>query len=188
EVDKNYEARFTFLDLARGYAGRCFYLFKQGRPVLPGFVDPGVARVRHLNKNDAVGDSPWTPQVLPVQLMTLGELALVAIPGEPTTIAGRRLTQSLKPQLEKIGIKQTLIAGFANAYAGYVTTHEEYAIQAYEGGSTHFGAWTLAGFQTRYDALVRELCKDELGQPLDTGLSPYVASQEELYFRRYELA
>ena len=188
DVDKNYEARFTFLDLARGYAGRCFYLFKQGRPILPGFVDPGVARVRHLNKNDAVGDSPWTPQVLPIQLMVLGELALVAIPGEPTTIAGRRLQQSLKPHMDKIGVKQTLIAGFANAYAGYITTHEEYAIQAYEGGSTHFGAWTLAGFQTRYDALAKQLCQEELNHCADTGLSPYVASQEELYFRRYELA
>lgn len=188
EVDKNYEARFTFLDLSRGYAGRCFYLFKQGRPVLPGFIDPGVARIRHLNKNDAVGDSPWTPQVLPIQLMVLGELALVAVPGEPTTIAGQRLKQSLQPHFDKIGIKHTLITGFANAYAGYITTHQEYAIQAYEGGSTHFGAWTLAGFQTRYDALARQLCQKEISHPVDIGRSPYVASQEELYFRRYELA
>ena len=192
QTDLHYQlgekARFTFLDLAKGYAGKCFYLFKQGRPILPGFIDPGVARVRHLNKNDAVGDSPWTPQILPIQLMVIGELAIAAIPGEPTTIAGRRLQESLKPHLEKIGVKQTVIAGFANAYAGYITTHQEYAVQAYEGGSTHFGSWTLAGFQTRYDVLARELCHGDVLHPGSTGLAPYVASQEELYFRRYELA
>jgi len=183
------EARFTFLDLAKGYAGRCFFLFKQGRPILPGFIDPGVARVRHLNKNDAVGDSPWTPQVLPIQLMVLGQLALAAIPGEPTTIAGRRLASSLQPHLEKLGVRQILISGFANAYAGYITTHQEYAIQAYEGGSTHFGSWTLAGFQTRYEKLAKELANTEpASQSLPTGTAPYVASQDELYFRRFEMA
>ena len=154
QTDQYYQqgekARFTFLDLAKGYAGKCFYLFKQGRPILPGFVDPGVARVRHLNKNDAVGDSPWTPQILPIQLMVIGQIAVAAIPGEPTTIAGRRIRASLRPHLDAIGVEHTIVAGFANAYAGYVTTHQEYAVQAYEGGSTHFGSWTLAGFQTRY--------------------------------------
>ncbi len=192
QTDQHYQrgekARFTFLDLAKGYAGRCFYLFKQGRPILPGFVDPGVARVRHLNKNDAVGDSPWTPQILPIQLMVIGQIAIAALPGEPTTIAGKRLRASLEPHLKKIGVKQTLIAGFANAYAGYITTHQEYAVQAYEGGSTHFGSWTLAGFQTRYDTLARQLCAGDILESTSIGLAPYIASQEELYFRRYELA
>ena len=34
---------------------------------------------------------PWTPEVLPLQVVTLGNLALVAVPFEMTTMAGRRL-------------------------------------------------------------------------------------------------
>ena len=120
--------------------------------------------------------------------MAFGEIALVAVPGEPTTIAGRRLRQSISARLETIGVTHTIVAGFANAYAGYVTTHQEYAVQAYEGGSTHFGSWTLAGFQTRYDKLAQQLTQDELPEPAGIGIPPYVASPEELYFRRYELA
>ena len=41
-----------------------------------------------------------------------------------------------------------VVAGLSNAYAGYVTTAEEYDKQHYEGGSTHFGRWTLAAYAT----------------------------------------
>ncbi len=37
--------------------------------------------------------------------------------------------------------------GYANAYASYVTTREEYAAQEYEGGSTLYGPWTQAAYQ-----------------------------------------
>ncbi|MEE7589078.1 neutral/alkaline non-lysosomal ceramidase C-terminal domain-containing protein, partial [Klebsiella pneumoniae] len=36
---------------------------------------------------------------------------------------------------------------YANAYASYVTTREEYAAQEYEGGSTLYGPWTQAAYQ-----------------------------------------
>lgn len=183
-----YGPSFQFLDLSRGVDGRCFYIFKQGRPILPNFVDPGIARVRHLNKSNAVGDAPWTPQVLPVQLMVIGDFALAGIPGEPTTVAGMRLAQSLTPRLENLGVKEILVAGFANGYSGYVTTHQEYQVQAYEGGSTHFGPWTLAGYQTRFDQLGRKLCELTPSMNQDLGETPYIAKPEELYFRRFELA
>ncbi len=96
---------------------------------------------------------PWTPEVLPLQVVTVGNLAIVAVPFEMTTMAGRRLRQSVLTQLSPIGVNQVVIAGLANAYAGYLVTREEYAKQDYEGASTHFGPWTLAAVQQETEKL-----------------------------------
>jgi neutral ceramidase len=100
---------------------------------------------------------PWTPEVLPLQVVTFGSLALIAMPFEMTTIAGRRLRQTVLSQLSPIGVNQAVIAGLANAYAGYVATPEEYATQHYEGASTHFGQWTLGAVQQETEKLVAAL-------------------------------
>ena len=70
------------------------------------------------------------------------------MPAEFTTVAGRRLASTAMKELAGTGIERMIVAGYSNAYSGYVTTCEEYQLQAYEGASTHFGMWTLAGYQT----------------------------------------
>ena len=112
---------------------------------------------------------PWTPEVLPLQLVTVGSLALVAVPFEVTTMAGRRLRRTVLEQLAPTGVTEVVIAGLSNAYAGYVTTREEYARQAYEGASTHFGPWTLAALQQGFDALAGALRE---GRPVPPGPTP----------------
>jgi neutral ceramidase len=96
---------------------------------------------------------PWTPEVLPVQIVRIGNLAIVAVPGEFSTMAGRRLRKTVSDQLASIGVNYVVIAGLSNAYAGYVTTREEYQSQQYEGASTHFGPWTLAAYQQEFDRI-----------------------------------
>jgi neutral ceramidase len=96
---------------------------------------------------------PWTPEVLPLQVVKLGNVALVAVPFEPTTMSGRRLRQKVLAQLSPMGVDQVIIAGLSNAYAGYLTTREEYAKQDYEGASTHFGPWQLAAVTQEVDKL-----------------------------------
>jgi neutral ceramidase len=100
---------------------------------------------------------PWTPQVLPLQLAQIGSLAIAAVPFELTTMAGRRLKRDLLASLAPAGVTRVVIAGLANAYAGYVATREEYASQHYEGASTHFGPWTLAALQQSFEALSRAI-------------------------------
>ncbi|MBZ4420020.1 neutral/alkaline non-lysosomal ceramidase N-terminal domain-containing protein [Myxococcus sp. RHSTA-1-4] len=90
---------------------------------------------------------PWTPEVLPLQVVTIGNLALVAVPFEMTTMAGRRLRNTVQAQLAPLGVDHVVIAGLSNAYAGYMVTREEYAKQDYEAASTHFGPWQLAAVQ-----------------------------------------
>jgi neutral ceramidase len=96
---------------------------------------------------------PWTPEVMPLQILRIGNLALVGLPAESTTMAGRRLVATVKNELAAAGVTNVIIAGLANAYAGYVATREEYAGQYYEGASTHFGPWTLGAYQQEFQKL-----------------------------------
>lgn len=94
---------------------------------------------------------PWTPEVLPVQLARIGPLAIAAVPFECTTMCGRRIRKTVLDVLGEVGVKEVVIAGLSNAYAGYVATRQEYAVQHYEGASTHFGPWTLAALRQEFE-------------------------------------
>ncbi|MCE9669103.1 neutral/alkaline ceramidase [Myxococcus stipitatus] len=108
---------------------------------------------------------PWSPDVMPFQLVTIGQLALVAVPFELTTMAGRRLRDTVKARLAPTGITDVVIAGLSNDYAGYVATREEYARQDYEGASTHFGPWTLGAIQQTFDGLAASLAQGHAVPP-----------------------
>ncbi|MFI6318670.1 neutral/alkaline non-lysosomal ceramidase N-terminal domain-containing protein [Nonomuraea sp. NPDC050556] len=79
---------------------------------------------------------------VPVQLLRIGRLYLVGIPGEVTIVAGLRLRRTVAA-IVGAELRDVLVAGYANGYAHYVTTPEEYDAQEYEGGSTLFGRWEL---------------------------------------------
>ena len=76
----------------------------------------------------------------------LGQLVIVALPTEVTTMAGRRIRDSARAALGDWA-RYVVLAGYANGYAGYVTTPEEYMLQQYEGGHTLHGRWTLPAYQ-----------------------------------------
>jgi len=69
---------------------------------------------------------PLTPEVLPVQILKIGNLAIVGHPTEITTMAGRRLRETVQTALSGM-VDHVVIAALSNAYAGYVATREEYA-------------------------------------------------------------
>ena len=78
----------------------------------------------------------------PVQLLRLGPLYLIGIPGEVTIVAGLRLRRTVA-EITGAELKNVLVAGYSNGYLHYTTTPEEYDAQEYEGGSTLFGRWQL---------------------------------------------
>ncbi len=82
---------------------------------------------------------PGTPQILPVQIIRIGTLALVGVPFECTTMVGRHIREAVQNVLSADGVTRVVIAGYANAYSSYITTAPEYRVQQYEGSSTHFG-------------------------------------------------
>ena len=64
-------------------------------------------------------------QRLPVQLFRLGQLYVVGIPAEVTIVSGLRLRRAVAAAVGT-GLENVLVQGYANAYAHYVTTPEEY--------------------------------------------------------------
>jgi neutral ceramidase len=102
-----------------------------------GIVLPGGALNRLL---------PVVAQRVPVQLLRLGPLYLIGIPGEVTITAGLRLRRTVAG-IVGADLHDVLVAGYSNGYIHYVTTPEEYDAQRYEGASTLFGRWELPALQ-----------------------------------------
>ena len=125
---------------------------------------------------EALGAELYTT-TLPFQLFTLDSLAIVAVPGEMTTMAGRRLEAHLLGQLAPLGIDKIVIAGLANAYTGYITTPEEFAMQHYEGGHTVYGSNTLAGYTQIYHHMANALVA---GTSVDSGPNPADLSDDQI--------
>jgi neutral ceramidase len=90
--------------------------------------------------------TPFVQERVPVQLIRIGPLYLVGVPGEVTIVAGLRLRRTVAAVLGA-DLGNVLTAGYSNDYIHYVTTPEEYLEQRYEGGSTLFGRWELPALQ-----------------------------------------
>jgi len=95
----------------------------------------------------------------PIGVATIGQLALVFLPGEITTMAGRRMRDTVRAVLGDRS-KHAVIAAYSNDYTGYITTPEEYDTQQYEGGHTIFGRRTLPAYQQEIDRVSRALVSD----------------------------
>ncbi|GHH50050.1 neutral/alkaline non-lysosomal ceramidase N-terminal domain-containing protein [Streptomyces candidus] len=94
---------------------------------------------------------PMVQERVPVQLLRIGRLHLLGIPGEVTVVAGLRLRRTVA-DIIGADLGDVLVASYSNGYFHYVTTPEEYDAQEYEGGSTLFGRWQLAALcQTAAD-------------------------------------
>jgi neutral ceramidase len=89
--------------------------------------------------------APFVQERVPVQLLRIGRLYLIGIPGEVTITAGLRMRREVAAAVGA-ELNDVLVAGYSNAYIHYVTTPEEYDEQRYEGGSTLFGRWEAPAF------------------------------------------
>ncbi|BDH57982.1 neutral/alkaline non-lysosomal ceramidase N-terminal domain-containing protein [Tsukamurella sp. PLM1] len=115
-----------------------------------------------------VGALGWVQERLPVQVIRLGRLHLVCLPVEVTVTAGARLREAVA-EAAGIAAADVLIQGYANGYAHYLTTPEEYDAQRYEAGSTIFGRNQLAAFTEAAQALAADLAA---GRPSAPGTPP----------------
>jgi len=116
-----------------------------------------------------VNNIAWVDTIVPFQIFAIGNLGLVASSFEQTTMSGRRLRNALKPTLAVMGVNDLVVPTIANAYHQYLTTREEYAVQNYEGGFTHFGPWSSAAFIEHADIVARALVT---GGSLSAGPTP----------------
>ena len=162
-------------DDGAGFAG-----FRQGRNRA---VDATSARLYRVNRRLRDAQAPkgivaslhglnrfasFVQERVPVQLVRIGRLHLITIPGEPTIVSGLRLRRTVA-DIVGADLEDVLCVGYSNAYLHYVTTPEEYDEQRYEGGSTLFGRWQLpALMQTA--AMLATAVRD--GEPVVAGERP----------------
>ncbi|XVF55141.1 hypothetical protein PTKIN_Ptkin06aG0012500 [Pterospermum kingtungense] len=117
----------------------------------------------------------WAPSILPVQILRIGQLVILSVPAEFTTMAGRRLRDAVKMVLTSGRNREfdnnvhIVIAGLTNTYSQYVTTFEEYQVQRYEGASTLYGPHTLNAYIQEFKKLAAALIN---GGSIEPGPQP----------------
>ncbi|XP_038629463.1 neutral ceramidase [Scyliorhinus canicula] len=110
---------------------------------------------------------PWHPEIVDVQILTLGTLAIAAVPGEFTTMSGRRLREAVKHELESTGSLKdvdVVVSGLCNVYTHYITTYEEYQVQRYEAASTIYGPHTLSAYIQLFKGLAKAIAESSVDQ------------------------
>jgi neutral ceramidase len=112
--------------------------------------------------------TPFVQERVPVQLIRIGRLYLLTMPGEVTIVSGLRLRRTVA-EIVGAELADVLCVGYSNAYIHYVTTPEEYEEQRYEGGSTIFGRWQLPALMQVASGLATAM-RD--GTPVASGTSP----------------
>lgn len=106
----------------------------------------------------------WAPSVVETQILRIGNLYLVGMPGEPTTMAGRRMRKAVKDRILALSNPEdpephVIIAALSNVYTHYITTFEEYQVQRYEGASMIYGPHTFDAYMFQYPRLVENMLK-----------------------------
>ncbi|CAH1405695.1 unnamed protein product [Nezara viridula] len=110
----------------------------------------------------------WQPAIVSTQLGQIGPIKIACVPGEFTTMSGRRLRKMLA-EATAVSPEQVIVAGLCNTYSDYITTPEEYQAQRYEAASTIYGPYTLPIYINQYKALAGHL---KYGTKPDPGPDP----------------
>ncbi|MCH2042980.1 MAG: neutral/alkaline non-lysosomal ceramidase N-terminal domain-containing protein [Saprospiraceae bacterium] len=162
ELKHFYDSQYPKSSTIDAGAGRIMGTQNISRFFMPSFIDPVIRNLKKIHKQGFMQHKPWLPQVVTIQLLKIGQLCLAALPSEITTIAAQRLKSTIIEELRETAIEDVIICSISNNYAGYVTTYEEYQVQAYEGGHTLYGKWTLAAYQTMFAKLCQEFRKPKI--------------------------
>lgn len=152
--------------------------------IVPGWADKSIGYFKHIHKRGGCHEHTWTQHVLPLSIVRIGQLSIVNIPGETTTMAGQRILS----ELSQILGGQVVLSPYSLAYCGYLTTPEEYDAQCYEGGHTVFGKWTLPAFQQNLATIAKEMSHSKKERVLDKNLQPPQFTKYELSIRSFETA
>ncbi|XP_063018937.1 putative neutral ceramidase C [Melospiza melodia melodia] len=126
-----------------------------------------------FNTGEMTWPHPWHPDIVDVQIVAIGSLAILAVPGEFTTMSGRRLREAVQREFDSHGSPgmNVVIAGLCNVYTHYIATYEEYQLQRYEAASTIYGPHTLSAYIQLYRGLAKAIALNGT-QELSPGPEP----------------
>ncbi|KAF2119338.1 neutral ceramidase precursor [Lophiotrema nucula] len=105
-----------------------------------------------LNVGEAKVPYDWSPNIVDIQVLRVGQFIIIVSPGEATTMSGRRWREAVYNQAVSSNLVSSstppivVLGGPANSYTHYIATEEEYGIQRYEGASTLYGQHTLNAY------------------------------------------
>ncbi|KAM3064936.1 hypothetical protein ACMFMG_011236 [Clarireedia jacksonii] len=113
----------------------------------------------------------WTPNIVDIQVLRVGQFISIISPSEATTMSGRRWKSAIASAALSSSIvssshpPKVVLGGPANTYAHYLATPEEYSIQRYEGASTLYGQHTLDAYIHLSVSNIGFLAKGNTSQP-----------------------
>jgi len=103
-----------------------------------------------LPTGEAFRPHAWHPSIVDVQMFVIGDLVILIVPGEFSTMAGRRFRDAIRKVLTDGGVISAdaivVMSGLSSTYTHYITTFEEYQVQRYEAASTIFGPNSLSAY------------------------------------------
>lgn len=139
-----------------------------------------------LDVGAATSPYAWSPNIVNIQAMRVGSFLIVVVPGEATTMSGRRWREAVSAHAKEIldvADPVVVLGGPANTYAHYIATEEEYSVQRYEAASTLYGPHTLAAYVNltlTYLPYLKESRSDL--PPLAEGPQPPINTNKSLSF------
>ncbi|CAO2585197.1 Neutral ceramidase [Lemmus lemmus] len=106
-----------------------------------------------LHTGELTKPHPWHPDIVDVQIVTLGSLAIA--------------------EFELYGMKDmdVVVSGLCNVYTHYITTYEEYQAQRYEAASTIYGPHTLSAYIQLFSDLAKAIATDTVAN-MSSGPEP----------------
>ncbi|GMI11553.1 hypothetical protein TrLO_g7489 [Triparma laevis f. longispina] len=134
-----------------------------------------------LNTGDVEKPYEWDPATVPISVFQIGQFFILNVPGELTTMAGRRMRAHITKVLEDGGVVDPVvtIAGLTNTYTHYITTFEEYQAQRYEAASTLYGPHTLGAYMQEMERIVKDLLS---GDESSTDSQPEDLTEAQISF------
>lgn len=123
------------------------------------------------------GQWKWASTVEPVQIIRIGNVAIVGVPSETGTMGVRHLRETAEKALAPLGVDRVIFSGATNDYAGYVSTREEYRAQHYEGASTEFGPHEMGAWTQEIDGLAAAMVN---GVPVADDALPNVSTRGKI--------
>lgn len=135
----------------------------------------------------SIPGSGGSAETVPLALVQVGQAWLSFIPAEITLTVGLEINRHVGRMLktsqfasaepegvdpDKFARPDPFIVGLANGYISYLTTEEEYELQAYHGGSTLYGRESAAFFTYAFGCLAHHLRTYDGGSSKQPGYAP----------------
>ncbi len=143
-------------------------------------LDPTLVELRSEAMAGLFEENTILPQIVPIQIVIIGNVALANVPGEPGNFAGQRIERIVAEYLQRRNIKKVIVNGYSNENTGYIFTPEEYIFQESprQCGFVLYGKWTEPAFRYNFGKLAEAMLlpPEDRDQVLDRSITAPVFS------------